>query len=682
MVVASPLGSIQTLQNEFKQFFRASRTPVLRTMRQFAEQEIISPPTSPNPDEHFSGDFIPWQGHWLDAIDSGLYIEHALTAITQGGKSFVGFVIPTLYHLFEVGETVVCGLPSMDTAGDKWREDFLPVIEQTRYRELLPSGGRASKGANNPTAIKFRNGATLRFMSGGGNDKARASFTARVIVITEADGLDTSAATSQETSKIKQIEARARAFADRKRIYKECTVTVEEGHIWSRYTAGTQSRLVLPCPHCREFVLPGREDFLGYQDAADEREARKESAFHCPECGEAWTEDERCEANRAAKLIHAGQTIDSTGMIHGDHPPTTVLGFRASAVHNLMTNTAQIAAEEWNAIRAPNIEVAEKEQMQFVWCLPYKSPDFESERLTIKAVESCESDRFERGVIPASHPTLVLAMDMGKWKSHWYAMAFAPDGSPHTVEVGLIEMQTAKTGIEAAFVKALDAFEQIAMHGWLNTQGTHIRPEVALVDSRYETELVCNWMKARPREVLFLPTLGHGVGQWKTTPYTKPKKLSPEVKVIGEEFHIAWHPARQLFLVHINADYWKTWLHARISTPLYEEGTPNTGLPKPGRFSIYQPRGTDKQLNTLLKHLVSEHRERTFVTGKGEVTKWVADSRENHWLDGAALCCVAGSYCGVKLIDQTEPPIVTGEPMQETKNFTTPDGRPYLITSR
>jgi hypothetical protein len=51
-----------------------------------------------------------------------------------------------LYHLFEIGETVICGLPDMDMAADKWREDILPAVESSRYRELLPRHGGGSRG--------------------------------------------------------------------------------------------------------------------------------------------------------------------------------------------------------------------------------------------------------------------------------------------------------------------------------------------------------------------------------------------------------------------------------------------------------------------------------------------------------------------------------------------------------
>ena len=108
------------------------------------------------------------------------------TGPTQSGKTLACFVIPLLYHLFEIRETVICGLPDIDMAMDKWSVDILPVIEQSQYRELLPTKGSGSRGGR-VESIPFRNGATLKFMSGGGGDKSRAGFTSRVMVITETD---------------------------------------------------------------------------------------------------------------------------------------------------------------------------------------------------------------------------------------------------------------------------------------------------------------------------------------------------------------------------------------------------------------------------------------------------------------------------------------------------------------
>jgi hypothetical protein len=66
-------------------------------------------------------------------------------------------------------------LPDMDMAADKWREDILPVIEQARFREYMPTRGGGSRGGR-VESLQFTNGATLKFMSGGGGDKSRAGL--------------------------------------------------------------------------------------------------------------------------------------------------------------------------------------------------------------------------------------------------------------------------------------------------------------------------------------------------------------------------------------------------------------------------------------------------------------------------------------------------------------------------
>ncbi len=224
-------------------FLRQARPRRMRSMRAFAEQEIVIP-DGPYAGRRFRCDRQPYTGLWFDAVDSGLWSRCVATGPTQSGKTLSCFVIPLLYHLFELEETVICGLPDMDMAADKWREDLLPAIEQSRYRDLMPSRGGGSRGGR-VESFQFRNGATLKFMSGGGGDKSRAGFTSRVVVITETDGMDQSGGNSRESDKITQLEARTRAYGGRKRIYMECTVSTEEGRTWQEYQHGTRSRILL-----------------------------------------------------------------------------------------------------------------------------------------------------------------------------------------------------------------------------------------------------------------------------------------------------------------------------------------------------------------------------------------------------------------------------------------------------
>jgi len=112
-------------------FLNRARPSRRRSLRQFAEQEIVVP-DGPYAGRRFRCSRQPYSGLWFDAVDSGRWSRCVATGPTQSGKTLSCFVIPLLYHLFEIGETVICGLPDMDMAGDKWREDILPAIDQSR----------------------------------------------------------------------------------------------------------------------------------------------------------------------------------------------------------------------------------------------------------------------------------------------------------------------------------------------------------------------------------------------------------------------------------------------------------------------------------------------------------------------------------------------------------------------
>src|SRR4051812_20474185 len=356
------------IQSDLRWFLSQAKPRRMRSMRQFAEGEIVIP-SGPFEGRRFRCSRQPFTGLWFDAVDSGLWSRCVATGPTQSGKTLSCFVIPLLYHLFEQAETVICGLPDMDMAADKWRADILPAIEQSRYRQLLPKHGGGSRGGR-VESLQFGNGATLKFMSGGGGDKSRAGFTSRVVVITETDGMDQAGATSRESDKITQLEARTRAYGGRKRIYMECTVSTEQGRTWREYQQGTRSRIVLPCPHCNAWVSPEREHLAGWTGAETQAAARAAGAFSCPDCGEFWSADERVESNRQSRLIHGEQSIDAEGSVQSAPPASDTLGFRWSAVNNLFATAGDLAADEWRSSRAPDEENAEREMRQFVWCLP------------------------------------------------------------------------------------------------------------------------------------------------------------------------------------------------------------------------------------------------------------------------------------------------------------------------
>ena len=650
-------------------------------MREFAEQEIIIP-DGPCKGERFSCQTQPYSGLWLDAIDAAPvygWNRFVCTGPSQSGKTLVGWVIPAAYHLFELKETVILGLPDMDMAADKWREDLLPVIEETRYKEYLPRTGPGSRGGGNWDAIKFRHGVTLKFMSGFGGDKRRAAFTSRVVVITETDGMDQPGAVSREADAITQIENRTSAYGDRKRIYLECTLSIEAGRTWQEIKAGTDSRIVLPCPLCGQFVLPEREQLVGWQEAGDEIDAALQSVFCCPDCGGRWTDEQRVAANHRARLVHKGQTISPEGVVSGEAPRTRTLGFRWSAVHNLFWRAADIGIREWRAARDTNEENAEKEMRQFVWALPHEPPIFDITPLNRDVLVRRVRERCPKGFVPAGTDYLTVGVDLGKRFGWWLVVAWTADGTGHVVDYGMFLIPSDEFGLEPATLAALRDFKEVCLAGWARADDTPLVPDQVWVDSGYtESQDVvygfCRENAAGDGRDRFRPTKGYGTGQDRQRWYSRPRKKSGVIRHIGEAYHISLQRAARVYLVEIDANYWKSWVHERLATPTDKVGTLTlfTAMPQEHR--------------TLARHLTAEEQVEEFVVNKGVVRHWKMRSRTNHWFDCVYQGAAAAHFCGVRLVKTEERPVQTQAPIESQAGrrpgLMTEDGRPYLVTER
>jgi phage terminase large subunit GpA-like protein len=648
---------------DLRWFLAQARPRKIRSLRNFAEDEIVIP-DGPFVGRRFRCARQPYTGLLFDELDTGRWSRCVATGPTQSGKTLSCFVIPILYHLFELNETVICGLPDMDMAGDKWRESLLPAIEQSRYRDLLPQHGGGSRGGK-VESLQFRNGATLKFMSGGGGDKSRAGFTSRVVVITETDGMDEPGKTSRESDKITQLEARTRAYGSRKRVYMECTVSVEEGRTWREYQNSSKSRIVVPCPHCREWVTPEREHLVGWQGAETQAAAMSQACFGCPSCGEAWSADERTAANQAARLLHDGQTIDAGGNVAGPTPECDTLGFRWSGVNNLFLSPGELAADEWRASRSPDEENAEREMRQFVWCLPIQPLEWEQSGLEPSAI----LDRIvapSRGIVPNTAKWLTAACDLGKYLVHWIVTAWSDNAVGHVVDYGRIEVASDDLGVEQGLMVALKQFRDQCELGWsVEGSGTTKLPDQVWIDSGYMTEVVYTFVRQQEGN-RYRPAVGRGAAQQHRQWYNRPTQTGSLVKHIGEGFHINLLQAQRLFLVEIDADHWKTWVQARLSTPPGQEGA----------MTIFQAPPAEHL--ALSKHLTAERKVEEFIAGRGVVVRWERMRRQNHWLDALYNASCAASFCGMRLVAE---PVRPPEPPPPAPHIVRrPDGRPWIDT--
>lgn len=662
---------------------RLAQVPRRRTMRQFAEQEFILP-SGPYEGQRFRCERQPFTAAWFDAIDQADrhgWNRFAATGPTQASKTTIAFHIPVLYHLFEIRERVIIGLPDEDMAADKWFMDLRPVIERTRYRDLLPTVGGGSRGGK-VHLIQFGNGAALKFMTGGGGDKSRAHFTSRVAVITEADGMDTASGGSREADPISQIEARTSAYKDMKRIYLECTTSIELGRIWQERQAGTGSGLALPCPHCGKFCIPKGDEserklLIGWDAADNEVDARHSARFACSVCGVGWDEHQRREANRRFVLVHRGQTVengeDGAPKVVGEAPKTKTFTLRWSAINNFFKTAADVGQAEWRARREVNEENALKKLLQFEYALPHKPDATDLTPLDEQAI--CKRMlKIKRGVVPAWAHWVIVTIDLGKHVGWKLVKAWDAGGRGHVIDYGPFDIHSRMFGEERATEHALAEIKAEADAGWKieGTEELH-KADCLWIDSNYEKTQAVVFALCRADRRRCFATIGRGSSQYDGTNYDRPKDVTKTIVDIGDQFHFVNDPAIGLYRVIIDADYWKQFARERLSVPL-ENGTAPTTLYEVGSWHQHM---------TLARHLTAEKPVEEFKAGVGGGTRirWDKVRQQNHLLDCDYISGAAASWCGARVIRNVETP---KRPNAETQVETMrmPDGRAYLITER
>ena len=147
----APVGlAEQSAPDELSWLLSNFRSQRLRTMREFAESEIVLP-DGPFEGLKYKAHRQPYSGLWLDEVEKGIYRRVVSLGPTQSGKTFTCFIIPIMYHLFEVKETVIVGVPNMIIAADIMH-DALDDAERIVLDTL--GGNRKQQTTPSPKPIK------------------------------------------------------------------------------------------------------------------------------------------------------------------------------------------------------------------------------------------------------------------------------------------------------------------------------------------------------------------------------------------------------------------------------------------------------------------------------------------------------------------------------------------------
>lgn len=678
-------------ERDFLEFLRNSRSRRVRSIQEFAEQEITLP-TGPREGLKFDINTQPFAKLLWDEFDNPYWNEYAVTGSTQTGKSLLGFAIPVVHRVCEIQEDAIIAAPTKEILYDKVKRDIIPLIENTRYKDMWPLRGGGSKGGV-PDLIELRNGSVLKLMSFEGGDKSKASFTCPNIYITEVDG-ERASLTSAEAKALEQIVARSRATArDRRFILYECTVTFEDGPIWQLvHHKGSGGRIMLQCPHCKAWSCPCRDNLKGWQEAESEIQAEKNTHWHCPECDKRWSEKQRYTANLNAKLIHKEQTIDKRGRVRGKLPETRTLGFRFAAVNSMFLPAGDIGVDCFYARENPDEIDAEKKLTQFVFCLPFEPPGYDKFHIDREVVEQRRM-QYPQGHVPESSQWITIGVDVGKYRCHWVAIAWLIEENLRAgliIDYGTVELLlmskgkklTAKElGFDQVFSPSMADWKKRVDTGWMQTGGELKSFDKLWIDARWQGEeddpVVYDTIK-RWGDPRVLPVMGHGQNNYNRRPYREPR-INPRTGAIaqavvesgggGHYYHVAFVPELMMNRAHVDSDAWKLIVQNRIVTE----------KDKPGALMLFESKNP-REHATIVKHWESETRERTFEPGKGLVEQWTVVREANHYLDATAYACAAGFAAGFRV--QGPASSKQAKANQRSARIVAPGGRAFVASQR
>jgi hypothetical protein len=281
---------------------------------------------------------------------------------------------------------------------------------------------------------------------------------------------------------------------------------------------------------------------------------------------------------------------------------------------------------------------------------------------------------YERRAVPLEVEHLTAFVDVHQKLLYWMVCGWSTSFNGFVLDYGAWPKQHSKffamskvtstlakkyprAGKEGAIYQGLtDLLTALFNCEFIRECGAQMSINGCLVDRGWSTTPVTKAIREHPMRGRISPSLGRGYDEH-MTPISKFKPKTGEL--LGEEWYCQPLASKNALRdVIFDSNYWKTFIHRRLSTERGDHGT-LTINGKPG-----------ERHDLLGRHFCAEFR--TIVTGKRRADVWRPRPGEtdNHWFDCVVGCAVAASMLGVKLIGKSK---LRPSDMQPTQASMTPD---------
>lgn len=412
-----------------------------------------------------------------------------------------------------------------------------------------------------------------------------SSHPCAMVLLDERDRMD--ADVGGEGDPVTLAEARTATYPDGK-VVVTSTPTLDGGSpIWALYDQGTRCRWSWPCPDCSEYFVPSFE-LLKWAENATPSQAKRTARLMCPHCS-ALIDDK----HRAA--MNAKGRYETTG-----DPDSDAATFWVSGLASPWRSWGDCARSWIEAVRS-----GESSRMQAVINTVFG----ELFRLRGDAPESAAVEGLRGGYhideCPKEARVITAGVDLQADRLVYAIRAWGERSTSWLLRHGEVYGDTTAEPVWLELAELLAA-------EWA---GRQIR--LMLVDSGYRPEAAYAFARRFPGRVL--PSKGHE---------SQAKPVSVTALDTTTKGKTAIYTTR---LAHVDAGYFKAWVHGRIAWP----------LDQPGAWRLPTDATDD-----YCAQIVAESR----VTKPSGRIVWVRTSKANHYLDCEALNAAAAHLLGVQTL--------------------------------
>lgn len=597
----------------------------------------VYPPTSGVPGPR-NPDLTPYMRDWVRAASASVCKRAIMVCGAQMGKTegqldLMGERLDTRpAPILYVG-------PSKEFNTDQFEPRFSEMLTQSASLR-----GKTVWGKKNKKTLKLVAGVRVR-LAHAGSSTALKSDPAALAMVDEYDEM--LANVRGQGDPLGLIEARGFTHADfvtaiastpskgavdsemdqasGLEFWKKSPPEDLESAIWRLWQEGTMHHWAWPCPECGEFFVP-RLKLLWWPEDATPARAGREARLQCPCCKAKLHDDPetdlKAQMNARGLYVAPGQWIEN-GEVVGEPADTNDFSFWVSGLASPFVTwgeraQAMVEAELSNEPGAR--QTATNAHGGEVYAAGGgEIPEWKE---ILKQIRPHAEDR-----VPDEAVFLTAGIDVQKNSIPYVIRAWGARATSWLIKSGVIMGSTTD-------YETWDSLSDL-----LSERFDGLPVKVAFIDSGFRPgkpdtipeNMVYEFCRRHARFVF--PTKGHDTQR---VPIVR-KKI--EVLPAGGANKYG------LELMHLDSDYFKSWVHERVRWP----------AGRPGGWYLHAGTGED-----YARQIVSEARTR----GPNNRPVWVRRSRDNHFLDCEAMATAAGFFLNAQRIRERTPQEAETEPLE------------------